>query len=85
MHVDMRGPDGTLYRSSAIFKEVVPPEKILFVARALDIKGEPMFEILTTVTLVEERRKTKLTLHSNVLWIRPEAAPMLAGMKQGRT
>ena len=85
MHIDMRGPDGTVYPMTATFREVVLPEKIVFKSGALDQHGAPLFEILNTVTFADEGGKTKLTIRAHVLSAGPHAAMHLAGMEMGWT
>jgi uncharacterized protein YndB with AHSA1/START domain len=79
----MRGPDGNVYPMTGVFQEVVPPERLVFVTSALDQKGEPLFEVLNTVTFDDQGGKTKLTLHATVSKVKPEAAQHLAGMELG--
>ncbi|GLH71339.1 hypothetical protein GETHPA_28720 [Geothrix rubra] len=83
IHVDMRGPDGTVYPMGGEVVEVVPPERIVFLTRALDAAGEALFESRNVVTLSEEGARTRLRLQVIVSKIRPEAARHLAGMEQG--
>jgi uncharacterized protein YndB with AHSA1/START domain len=83
IRIDMRAPDGVVYPMTGTFVEIVEPERLVFTSSALDQKGEPMFEILNTVTFAEEGGKTKLTVHARVSKVRGEAAPHLAGMEQG--
>jgi uncharacterized protein YndB with AHSA1/START domain len=83
MRIDMRAPDGTVYPMTATFREVVPPEKIVFISAALDQNGAPMFEILNTVTFADEHGKTRVTLHAQVLNAGPQAPMHLAGMEMG--
>ncbi|HEY5347751.1 MAG TPA: SRPBCC family protein [Rhizomicrobium sp.] len=85
LRVDMRGPDGTIYPMSAIFDEIVAPERIVFTGGASDAKGELLFNIRTTVTLTEQEGKTLLTLEARVLMAGPQAAASLAGARQGWT
>jgi len=85
MRIHMRGPDGTVYPMTAIFKEVVEPERIVFQTAALDANGKPMFEVLTTVTLAAQGSKTKLTLNAKVLTMTAVAPQYLAGMEMGWT
>ena len=44
------------------FREVIAPEKIVLSCGALDETGKMMFEFLHTVTLVERRGKTTLSI-----------------------
>lgn len=86
IRIDMRGPDGTLYPPmTGTFLEIVEPERLVFIASALDEKGEPLFEVLNTVTFADIGGKTKMTLHASVSKVRPEAVRHLAGMEQGWT
>jgi uncharacterized protein YndB with AHSA1/START domain len=65
------------------FREIVPPEKVAFVCGPLDEKGEMIFEFLHTVTFAEVKGKTKMTLHSRVLWATPEANKYIGGFEGG--
>jgi uncharacterized protein YndB with AHSA1/START domain len=55
----MRGPDGTVYPMTGVYQEIVEPERIIFTSSALGEDGNPMFEVLTTVTFAEQEGKTK--------------------------
>jgi uncharacterized protein YndB with AHSA1/START domain len=83
--IHMRGPDGTVYPMTGVYKEVVPPERLVFTSAALDSDGNPMFEVLTTVTFAEEGGKTKQILRARVIKRTAQAAPYLAGMEEGWT
>lgn len=83
--IHMRGPDGVVYPMRGVYHEVVPPEKLVFTSAALDSDGNPMFEVLTTVTFAEEGGKTKQILRARVIKKTAQAAPYLAGMEQGWT
>lgn len=83
--IHMRGPDGTVYPMRGVYQEVVPSERLVFTCAALDSDGNPMFEVLTTVTFVEEGGKTKQILRARVIKKTAQAAPYLAGMEQGWT
>ena len=83
--IHMRAPDGMVYPMTGTFQEVIEPERIVFTSAALDDKGNPMFEVLTTVTFAEEGGKTKQIMRARVIKMTPQAAPYLAGMEQGWT
>jgi uncharacterized protein YndB with AHSA1/START domain len=85
MRIHMRGPDGTIYPMTAVFKELLAPERIVFQSGALDPSGKPLFEVLTTVTLADQSGKTKLTLNAKVLNMTAQAPQYLAGMEAGWT
>jgi uncharacterized protein YndB with AHSA1/START domain len=81
--IHMRGPDGTVYPMSGEYREIVKPERLVFISSALDKDDNPLFEVLTTVTFVEVGASTKLTMHASVSKLRPEGAPNVAGMEEG--
>lgn len=83
IYIEMRGPDGVVYPMKGTYREVVPPERIVFVSAALDQAGNPLFEVLNTVTLAEQGKKTVLTLHGRVLTKTALADQYLAGMEIG--
>ena len=85
IHIDMRGPDGTVYPMTGIYEEIDEPERIVFTSSALDKDGNPLFEIRTTVTFAEQGDKTKLTMQARVMKTTPAAASHLAGMEIGWT
>lgn len=65
-----------------VYREIVEPDRLVFTSAALDEKGNPLFEVLTTVTFAEHSGKTKLTLRASVAKATPAAAPHLKGMEQ---
>ncbi len=83
IRIHMRGPDGTVYPMTGRYQEIVEPERLVFTSAALDAKGSPMFEVLTTVTFAEQGGKTKQILRARVIKSTAQAAPYLAGMEQG--
>ncbi len=78
-------PDGTVYPMTGVYQEVVEPERLVFTSAALDADGNPMFEVLTTVTFAEQGGKTKQILRARVIKSTAEAAPYLKGMEAGWT
>ena len=83
--IHMRGPDGTVYPMTGIYQEVAEPERIVFTSAALDGDGNPLFEVLTTVTFAEQGGKTKQILRARVIKRTAQAAPYLKGMEAGWT
>ena len=63
--VCMRGPDGTDYWLWGEYREIVEPERIVFVWDRDEIEGQPNRTIVT-VTLEEQGNQTKLTLHQAI-------------------
>ena len=62
----MRSPEGTVHRLRGRYREVVPPERLVFTFAWEDEAGRPGHETLVTVTLAEAGGKTRLTLHQAV-------------------
>ncbi len=85
IRIHMRGPDGTVYPMTGVYQEVVEPERLVFTSAALDADGNPMFEVLTTVTFAEQGGKTKQILRARVIKSTAEAAPYLKGLEAGWT
>jgi uncharacterized protein YndB with AHSA1/START domain len=83
--IHMRGPDGTVYPMTGIFREVVAPKLIVFTAFAEDSEGNRLLESLTTVTFAAQGKKTKLTVNATAKGLTPIAPQMLAGMEAGWT
>lgn len=59
----LRGPEGTRHVKSGVYKEVVPPERLVFTFAWEDEAGHPKHEILVRLTFAEEGGRTRLTLH----------------------
>jgi uncharacterized protein YndB with AHSA1/START domain len=68
---------------TGVFYEIVPPERLVFLAVAEDEAGNRLLESHTTVTFIDEGGKTKLTVHAGAVGLVLLAANMLAGMEQG--
>jgi uncharacterized protein YndB with AHSA1/START domain len=81
--IHMRAPDGTVYPMSGVYREVVPPERLVFTSNALDKEGRAMFENLNTVVFTEHGGKTTVTLRAEVLKSSAAAVQYLAGMEMG--
>jgi uncharacterized protein YndB with AHSA1/START domain len=86
IYIEMRGSDGVQFPIRGTVREVVVPEKFVFVTTGFeDAQGIPQVEILNTVTFAEENGKTRLTLRSSVIRATPEMAESVAGMEEGWT
>jgi uncharacterized protein YndB with AHSA1/START domain len=83
--IHMRGPDGVVYPMTGVYQEVVELERLVFISAALDDQGKPLFEVLTTVTLTDQGKKTKQTMQARVIKRTAKAAPYIAGMEAGWT
>jgi uncharacterized protein YndB with AHSA1/START domain len=83
IRIHMRGPDGAVYPMTGVYHEIVEPQRLVFTSAALDENGDPLFEVLNTVTFAEHQGKTKLTVHAVVVKTTAGAARYLAGMEMG--
>lgn len=83
--IHMRAPDGTIYPDTGTFREIVPPERLVFTSGAFeDENGIPELEALITITFVEQNDQTLLSLHAVVTRVTTAAAEQaLSGMEQG--
>lgn len=80
----MRSPEGKDYWSRGVFREIVPPERIVCTDSFADEKGNTVSprqygmspdwpeEALITVTFTEHAGKTRFTLHHSPLMPGPE-------------
>ena len=59
----MRSPEGTLHCRRGVYREIVPPERIVFTFAWEGATGDPGHETLVTVRFAEHDGKTLLTLH----------------------
>ena len=85
LRIVMRGPDGNDYPMKGVFREVSPPERLVFTNIATDTDGKHLLEGETTVILAEKDGKTALTLKTHAVGLVPLAPQMLAGMEAGWT
>ncbi len=83
IRIDMRGPDGRVYPMAGKYEEIVELERLVFRSWALDETGNPLFEVLNTVTFAEDGAKTILTLQAHVVKTSAMAAQYLQGMHVG--
>ena len=86
IRIDMRAPDGTVLPMGGFFREVTPPSKLVFTARAMeDADGNAQPETLNTVTFTAYGNKTGVHLHVQGTHAAPGAQQALAGMAEGWT
>jgi uncharacterized protein YndB with AHSA1/START domain len=58
----MHAPDGVDHWLQGVYREIVPPERLVFTHAWLDAAKRPMKETLVVITLAEHGGKTELTL-----------------------
>ena len=64
--LSMRSPGGREDRQRGIFREIVPPERLVFTYAFEDPAGNLGHETLVTVNFEEQGAKTKLTVRQSV-------------------
>jgi uncharacterized protein YndB with AHSA1/START domain len=85
IRIHMCGPDGILYPMTGVYQEIMEPVRLVFTSAALDKEGNPILELLNTVTFAEHSGKTTLTTKARVVKTTPEGAPYLEGSEAGWT
>jgi uncharacterized protein YndB with AHSA1/START domain len=80
----VRAPDGTESPTGGEFREIDPPQRLVFTTTGFDgPDGVPMLEVLNTATFADLGDKTELTLRAVVTKASPEMTAPLAGMEEG--
>lgn len=85
MHIDMRGPDGTVYPMTGTVIEVDAPRRLVFDSAALGADGKPALEVRSIVTFTEENGRTRIHLVEQILRATEEGRGFAAGMEAGWT
>jgi uncharacterized protein YndB with AHSA1/START domain len=62
----MRSPEGTEHRLRGVYREIVPPERLVFTHLWVDERGNPGPETLVTVTLTEHDGRTEMMFHQGI-------------------
>ena len=83
IRIVMRAPDGSEYPMTGVFREIVPPERLVFTNIAVDKAGKPLLEGLTAVTFAEAGGKTTLVLTTRAVAVVADAVRFLEGMEEG--
>jgi uncharacterized protein YndB with AHSA1/START domain len=81
----MRAPDGGEYPCGGVYREIVPPERLVFTNIAMDNDGNHLIDGLTDATFADDGGKTRLTLRTRGVGLVPYAPRMLDGMEAGWT
>jgi uncharacterized protein YndB with AHSA1/START domain len=86
LRIVMRAPDGAEHPMIGEFREIKPPERLVFTSIATDSFGTVLLDGLTTVTLAEHGDgHTRLTVESRAVARVDYASRMLEGMETGWT
>ena len=62
----MRSPEGTEHRLRGVYREIVPPERLVFTHCWVDERGTPGPETLVTVMLAERGGRTEMMFHQGL-------------------
>jgi uncharacterized protein YndB with AHSA1/START domain len=63
----MRSPEGTLHCRRGVYREILPPERLVFSFAWEDASGDPGHETVVTVKFDDLGPQTRLTLHQAIL------------------
>jgi uncharacterized protein YndB with AHSA1/START domain len=77
----LRSPQGTDHRLRGVYREIVPPERLVFTHCWVDESGKQGPETLVTVTLTERNGRTEMTFHQGIF----ESVSARDGHEQGWT
>jgi uncharacterized protein YndB with AHSA1/START domain len=85
-HYSIRSPEGQEHWARSVYREIVPPEKLVYTSTFADehanpIEGVP--EHLTTIIFTEEGGKTKATAHIQFTSAAALKVALDMGMQQG--
>jgi uncharacterized protein YndB with AHSA1/START domain len=85
-HYSMRSPEGEQHWARSVYREIVPPEKLVYISTFADehanpIEGVP--EHLTTVLFTEEGRKTRVAARIEFRSAQAMQTAVSMGMQQG--
>ena len=84
--VEMRGPDGTIYPCTGVYREIARPERIVYAGTGNDDEpcggGLPP-RSLVTMTFVEQDGKTKITIHTRLGSYADREAAIAGGFSTG--
>ncbi len=83
IYIVMRAPDGTDYPMAGRVLEVTAPERLVFLAQAVDKDGRLLLESLTRVTFTAAGQATKVRVEAHAAAQVPLAVEMLKGMEAG--
>ena len=59
----MRSAEGCEHRLRGVYREIVPPERLVFTHAWIEEDGTPGPETIVTVTLAERNGRTEMTFH----------------------
>lgn len=86
LRVEMRGPDGVTYPCTGIYREIVPPERIVYAATTADDNpcgaGLPP-RSLVTISFDDLGERTEVTVHARLQSAADRDAAIKGGFNMG--
>ncbi len=84
--IDMRGPDGLAYPCTGVYREIVPPERIVYTSTASDENpcggGLPPRAVVT-MTFADLGGKTEIKIHTLLQSVADKEAAIKGGFNKG--
>ena len=84
--VEMRGPDGAVYPCTGVYREIVPPERLVFASTTADDNpcggGLPPRAVVT-ISFAAEGSKTRITIHAQLQSHAAREAAIAGGFSAG--
>jgi uncharacterized protein YndB with AHSA1/START domain len=81
--IHMTAPNGAMHPMTGEYLEVVPPERLVFTAAALDPEGKPMFVNRNTIVFRGVAGGTEISVSVKVMSTTTAAPQYLKGMEMG--
>jgi len=81
LHIQVRSPEGSVFRTTGVYEEILEPERLVFGLVVLDGEDRALFEVHHLVIFAEP--PTTLILQARVFNRVPEAEPYLEAMPRG--
>src|SRR5262245_54733898 len=72
LHIDMLGPDGVLYPCRGSVREINAPERLVFSSGLAAEDDRLRFEVLSSVTFVEQDTRTLVSLQARIIRADPD-------------
>ena len=86
--VEVQGPDGTVYPATGVYREITPPERIVYATTTADDNpcgaGLPPRSIVT-ISFADLGGKTRLTVHAQLQSRAAVEAAIASGFNRGWT
>lgn len=85
IRIEMRAPDGTIYGLTGAFREVAPPERLVFSSVLWDQAGTALVGASTTAEFAEQGGRTRVTVKLRAVGLVAAGVRVLKSMEAGWT